>query len=58
MLNYIHKGEVVMDMNKFYKMLIEDERISEMPMTLVLRIAIVVLDIINSGECIYEVEHI
>lgn len=47
-----------MDMNKFYKMLIEDERISEMPMTLVLRVAIVVLDIINSGECIYEVEHI
>ena len=47
-----------MDMNKFYKLLIEDERIKDMPMTLVLRITLVILDIINSGECLHEFEHI
>ena len=56
MLIYIHKGENVMDMDRFYKMLIEDERIRDLPITIVLKITLIVLDIINSGDCIYKVE--
>ena len=45
-----------MDMDKFYKLLIEDDRIKDLPITLVLKITLIVLDIINSGDCIYKVE--
>ena len=45
-----------MDMNKFYQILISDDRIKDMPMTIVLRITLIVLDIINSGECMYDIE--
>lgn len=45
-----------MDMNKFYRMLIDDERIKDIPMVFVLRMAIIILDIINSGECMTEID--
>lgn len=56
MLFSICKGENTMDMDRFYKMLMEDDRIKDMPITIVLKITLIVLDIINSGDCIYKVE--
>ena len=56
MLFSICKGENTMDMDRFYKMLMEDDRIKDLPITIVLKITLIVLDIINSGDCIYKVE--
>jgi len=47
-----------MDMDKFYKMLTSDESISDIPLLYVLKVAVVVFEIINSGECSYELEDI
>lgn len=47
-----------MDMNEFYDKLIHEDKIKDIPLTYVLRIAIVILEIINSGECMHELEDI
>ena len=45
-----------MDMNTFYDLLTNNEFIRDIPLTYVLRTAIVVFEIINSGDCYYEEE--
>lgn len=47
-----------MDMTKFYECLVKDESIKDIPIIYVLRIAAAILEIIDSGECMYEIEHI
>lgn len=47
-----------MDMTKFYEHLVKDESIKDIPIIYVLRIAVVILEIIDSGECMHEIEHI
>lgn len=43
-----------MDMKKLCKLLFENEDIKNIPLEYVFRVASVVFEIINSGECFYE----
>jgi hypothetical protein len=45
-----------MDMNKFYKAIMNEPSIRDIPILYVLRVAVVVFEIINSGECMYKNE--
>ena len=47
-----------MDMDKFFKIITNNEDISDIPILYILRVATVVFEIINSGECKYELEDI
>lgn len=47
-----------MDMNKFYELLTNDETLKDVPIVYILKVAIVVFEIINSGECMYKLEDI
>lgn len=43
-----------MDMTKFYDRLLNDETISDIPISFVFRIVLSVFSLINSGECYYK----
>lgn len=43
-----------MDMKKFYKRLLNDETIADIPINFVFRIVLSVFEIIGSGECYYK----
>ena len=45
-----------MDMDKFYKAITNESSIRDIPILYVLRVAVVVFEIINSGECMYKNE--
>ena len=45
-----------MDMNKLYKKLIDDHSLKDIPAIYILRVAIALFEIINSGECFKETE--
>lgn len=45
-----------MDMNKFYEAIMNEQSIRDIPILYVLRVALVVFEIINSGECMYKNE--
>ena len=45
-----------MDMDKFYKLLINNEELKDVPILLIARVALVVFELINSGECMYKIE--
>lgn len=45
-------------MDKFYKMITNDDSIKDIPIIYILRVAVVVFNIINSGECSYILEDI
>lgn len=45
-----------MNMDKFYKLLMNNEELQDIPMTYIIRIAIAVFEIINSGDCMYELD--
>lgn len=45
-----------MDMKKFSKLLIQCEDLKDIPAIVVFRVAISVLEIINSGQCFKETE--
>ena len=47
-----------MDMNKFYKLITSDEDLQDIPLIYIMRVAIAVFEIINSGECFYELEEV
>ena len=47
-----------MDMDKFYKLLMSNEDIQDIPILFVMRVAMAVFEIINSGECKYELEDV
>lgn len=47
-----------MDMNKFYECLVNDDFVKDIPLSIVLRVAVVVFEIINSGKCFYELEEV
>jgi len=47
-----------MDMDKFFKLISNNEEIADIPIIYVLRVATVVFEIIGSGECKYELEDI
>lgn len=47
-----------MDMEKFYELITTDETLQDVPLIYVMKVAIAVFDIINSGECNYELEDI
>lgn len=47
-----------MDMDKFYKMLTNDDDIADIPIIFVFRVAMATFKIINSGECAYEIEDV
>lgn len=45
-----------MDMNKLFKALTAHDDIQDIPLTYVMRITIAVFEILNSGECFYDLE--
>ena len=47
-----------MDMDKFFELLINDDSIKDVPLMYVMQVALAVFEIINSGECKYELEDI
>ena len=47
-----------MDMDKFYKLITSDEDLKDIPLIYIMRVAIAVFEIINSGECFYELEEV
>jgi hypothetical protein len=47
-----------MDMDKFFELITNNEDIADIPLLYVLRVATEVFEIINSGECRYELEDI
>ena len=47
-----------MDMDKFYKLLTNDEEIADIPILFIFRVAIKAFEILNSGECNYDLEDI
>ena len=47
-----------MDMDKFYKLITSDEDLQDIPLIYIMRVAIAVFEIINSGECFYELEEV
>ena len=47
-----------MDMDKFYKLITSDEDLRDIPLIYIMRVAIAVFEIINSGECFYELEEV
>jgi len=52
------KGVNIMDMDKFYKLLTNDEEIADIPILFIFRVAVKAFEIINSGECKYDLEDI
>ena len=58
MRKIISEREIDMDMNKFYKAILNSPSIRDIPILHVLRVAIVVFEIINSGECFYKEEEL
>ena len=48
------KGEGRMDMEKLCDELIKDETLNDIPLLYVLRVALSVLSLINSGKCFYK----
>ena len=46
-----------MDMKKLCKLLFENEGIKNIPLEHVIKVAAVIIEIINSGECFYEKEN-
>ena len=47
-----------MDMDKFYKLITNDEELADIPITYIFKVAIEVFKIISSGECNYKLEDI
>lgn len=47
-----------MDMDKFYKLITSDEDLKDIPIIYIMRITIAVFEIINSGECLYDLEEV
>ena len=47
-------GDIEMNMEKFYELLIGENSIKDIPLTYVLRVTLVILEIINSGDCMYD----
>ena len=47
-----------MDMDKFYKLLMNNEDIKDIPILFVMRVAKAVFEILNSGDCSYKLEDI
>ena len=52
------EGDTTMNIDKLYKLLMNDEDIMDIPILYVFRVAVAVFKIINSGECKYELEDI
>ena len=47
-----------MDMDKFYKLLTNDNELADVPILFIFKVAVEVFKIINSGECNYKLEDI
>ena len=47
-----------MDMEKFYKLLTSNSNLQDIPLTYIMRVALAVFEIINSGECYYKLEEV
>ena len=47
-----------MDMDKFYKLITSDSELQDIPLTYIMRVAVAVFEIINSGECLYHLEEV
>ena len=47
-----------MDMERFYKIITSDEELKDIPLIYVMRVAIAVFEIIDSGECLYRLEEV
>lgn len=45
-----------MDMKKLYKKLIENENLKDIPAIYVLRVAVALLELVFSGECMKELD--
>ena len=47
-----------MDMDKLYDILVNNEFINDIPLSYIVRVAVTVFEIINSGDCFYEIEEV
>ena len=47
-----------MDTDKFYKLITSDTELQDIPLIYIMRVAIAVFEIINSGECFYNLEEV
>lgn len=47
-----------MDTDKLFKALTSNEDLKDIPLTYIMRITIAVFEIINSGECFYQLEEV
>lgn len=47
-----------MDMDKLFKALTSCEDIKDIPLTYIMRITVALFEIINSGECFYNLEEV
>ena len=47
-----------MDMDKLYKLLMNDEELTDVPIMYIFKVALVVFKIINSGECMYDLKEV
>lgn len=45
-----------MDMDKLYKLIINNEELKDIPIIYIVRITVAVFEAINSGECMYELD--
>jgi len=45
-------------MERFYKIITSDEELKDIPLIYVMRVAIAVFEIIDSGECLYRLEEV
>ena len=50
------RDKTMMDMDKFFDLLMENEHVKGIPLMHVLYITLAVFEIINSGECFYKIE--
>ena len=47
-----------MDTDKFYKLITSNADLQDIPLTYIMRVVIAVFEIINSGECFYNLEEV
>ena len=47
-----------MNMDKLYKLLMNNEELKDIPIIYIFQVAVAVFEIINSGECMYKLEDI
>ena len=51
-----NQGDNIMDINKLFHKVIEDEDVKDIPLVFVLTVVNSVIEAINSGECFYQTE--